>query len=1034
MRLKGRGNGTGRKLRSDPIRIRLNFCNGRIVRTLAILFWELFKISLFVVGGGYAIIAVADETFARRGWTKEGELVDRLPVFQMVPGLIATHVAVYVGNKVAGRFGAALGVFAAALPSVVIFTFVSMGYKALPLDNPWLESAFTGLRSALTGIIAATIVRGWRKNLTDGFAYAVMAAGVAAIGLFGVPVPVVLCVAMAVGILSRFAACGQDGGAKKLRATWLPLLLFLKYGALCFGGGFVLVPMYIEDFVGPTAAFLQISEGEFGDLMALTQMTPGPIGVNGATFFGYRLAGVAGAVLASAALLLPGSVMCYFTLRSLERFKANRIVVGIMRGVRPASVALMLCALWAFASMSVVTVEADGGIRYNLVSMAITLIAMVTMMKKKLNAMAIIFLCALAATALRAEPAADAMVTPALRDVRLQGVPAEKMNDLFRERITSKFAQENVFGEARRAFAERDDDEKGNGGLWRGEFWGKLMLGTARVADYLQDPALLKFVDEECRRMIALEDPDGYLGSYRDKELVSITDPEATKKTYGWYSVWNIWNRKYCMWGMLMAYKATGDRAILASVERQMNQLIDMLRRRGLKLHDTGTLTMHGLPSMSVLKPLVMLYEETGNRKYLDFAAEMLPDWDREDGECPNFFRNAKLPKPLNEWYPDNGSWDKTYEFLSCTDGLVEYYRATGDRRCLETAAAIRDNLAKTDLNPFGAVGFGDHMIGAPKYANGLNEVCDVIHWIRLNVDLFLVTGDKKHLDSVELAYFNGYLAGIWRGGAYGPFFIRSHGRHTGQRGQCGYAYNHCCVNNLPRTFMDVAQVAVTRDRKGTFHVNLYQDATVELDGVRFEISGNYPVGNVVTVKVSDPAAKVEFRQPAWCPKMDVRGVAGASSPRSGADAGRVGYELTFDMNARVVDRLATVPELNVKDRSKSWAFKRFPDHWCGHVNRDLIESYRTTPAAQVMWGPLVLAKSRLVGNTKAEIVEPFTVNGKGYSVRATPVASDGMTWGRWDLELTKPGERTVRVKACDFESGGDMPCGEGGDLFSIWF
>ena len=48
------------------------------MKRLAALFWELFRISLFVIGGGYAIIAVADDAFARRGWTEEGELVDRL--------------------------------------------------------------------------------------------------------------------------------------------------------------------------------------------------------------------------------------------------------------------------------------------------------------------------------------------------------------------------------------------------------------------------------------------------------------------------------------------------------------------------------------------------------------------------------------------------------------------------------------------------------------------------------------------------------------------------------------------------------------------------------------------------------------------------------------------------------------------------------------------------------------------------------------------------------------------------------------------
>ena len=308
------------------------------------------------------------------------------------------------------------------------------------------------------------------------------------------------------------------------------------------------------------------------------------------------------------------------------------------------------------------------------------------------------WVCVATVAASAAIPVQDAMKTPRLRDVRLKGVPAVKMNDLFRERLTSDFAKLNVFAEARRAFIDRDDDCKGHGGVWRGEFWGKQMLSAARVADYLADPSFTKFVREECHRLMATQDPDGYLGSYKDKELVSIVDPEQTRKTYGWYPVWNIWNRKYAMWGMLMAYKATGDREILASVERQMKQLIDMLHRRNLKLHDTGTLTMHGLPSMSILKPLVMLYEETGNRAYLDFAAEMLPDWDRADGECPNFFRNAKR-EPLHEWYPDPGDWAKTYEFLSCVDGLVEYYRATSNttaRRATRAASRRRRRSATT--------------------------------------------------------------------------------------------------------------------------------------------------------------------------------------------------------------------------------------------------------------------------------------------------------------------------------------------------
>ena len=86
----------------------------------------MFKIALFVVGGGYAILAVANEVFGRRlKWLREGELLDHLPVFQMIPGLIGGNTAIYVGLRMAGRWGAVVGLVAVALPSYLIFLGVS---------------------------------------------------------------------------------------------------------------------------------------------------------------------------------------------------------------------------------------------------------------------------------------------------------------------------------------------------------------------------------------------------------------------------------------------------------------------------------------------------------------------------------------------------------------------------------------------------------------------------------------------------------------------------------------------------------------------------------------------------------------------------------------------------------------------------------------------------------------------------------------------------------------------------------------------
>jgi len=374
------------------------------MRKLVRLFFECFRISLFVVGGGYAIISVADEVFARLKWTEEGEVLGQLPVFQMVPGLIAGNTAIYVGNKVAGPLGAAVALLGVMLPSLAIFLAVSVGYEAIPLDNPWLESAFVGLRAALTGIIAAVIWKGWDKGVKGPFGYAMV---------FFCAVAIALRLANPALVLVGAALCGLGvyGMARRFNSTALPVIamLFLKYGAAAFGGGYVLVPFYMADFVGPAAPYLQMAADEFANVMALTQMTPGPIAINCATFFGYRLGGIGGAGVATAALLVPSYFLLLGVLRALERFKTSKTVAGIMFGLRPATFGMMICALISFAKFSV--------LGYNTTSILIFLSVFVLTIRRKMSAMTLIFVSAVLATVARADdvtlekyPDADAVV------------------------------------------------------------------------------------------------------------------------------------------------------------------------------------------------------------------------------------------------------------------------------------------------------------------------------------------------------------------------------------------------------------------------------------------------------------------------------------------------------------------------------------------------------------------------------------------------------------------------------------------------
>lgn len=366
--------------------------------TLGRLFWRMFAISAFVLGGGFAIIAVADEVFSKKlKWTEEGEITGQLPVFQMVPGMICTNTAIYVGNKVAGPLGAAVALAGTVLPSLVIFTAVTVCYGAIPVNNPYLAAAFSGLRAALAGVIAALVVRGWTKNVHGLYGYAAVSVATALLGWWKVPAaPVILGAALAGIALEALRRSGGAGGwrARLFCPAFLAIpLLFLKYGSLAFGGGYVLVPMYMADFVGPSAPHLNLTPEEFANVMALTQMTPGSISVNCATFFGYRMCGMLGSVVATVAMVLPNYMLLLLVLRSLDKFKSSTVVSGLLAGIRPATTALMAVAAFAFAGMSVWTRTegGGGGVAFHPLGALIFAAVLAAMLARRASVVALVF-------------------------------------------------------------------------------------------------------------------------------------------------------------------------------------------------------------------------------------------------------------------------------------------------------------------------------------------------------------------------------------------------------------------------------------------------------------------------------------------------------------------------------------------------------------------------------------------------------------------------------------------------------------------
>lgn len=120
-------------------------------------------------------------------------------------------------------------------------------------------------------------------------------------------------------------------------------MIFLRIGAVTFGGGFVMVPL-IEAEVVNTHGWL--THQEFADATALGQLTPGPVLIT-ATFIGYRVAGTLGALFATISVFLPAFIMTIIAGSYLRRFRANRQVQAFLRGVTPAVVGLLAAASWS---------------------------------------------------------------------------------------------------------------------------------------------------------------------------------------------------------------------------------------------------------------------------------------------------------------------------------------------------------------------------------------------------------------------------------------------------------------------------------------------------------------------------------------------------------------------------------------------------------------------------------------------------------------------------------------------------------------
>ncbi len=620
-----------------------------------------------------------------------------------------------------------------------------------------------------------------------------------------------------------------------------------------------------------------------------------------------------------------------------------------------------------------------------------------------------------------------------LGDFRVNGKIGSLMDRFFYERVLSDFAHNTVYKETEDAFRNQLDDA-GAVGIWQGEFWGKWIISAVRVCRYTKDTKLKNFIKECNEHLMTLQRADGYIGTYRDSGNVLPADPEKTIKEMGWPCNWNwnIWCRKYTLWGMLESYELLEDERILSSARRLADQLLHELKEKKIDIWDTGTFA--GMPSCSIMKPLLILYRHTGDAAYLEFCKTIADRW--ETDKKPGLIANSLEGKNISDWYEDTLSWSKTYECLSCFDGLLELYRILGNEKYLNAAENFYELMEIGEKNLLFSVGYNDQFFQASNEINVLTEPCDVIHYMRLCSELFKLTGKARYMDSMELIYYNAFLASPCKDGKWGARTVRGAGKQEYSHIQAGMHHNHCCVNNMPRGFLNAAECAVMYDREKIV-INMYHEYEAEFSindtAVKIRTSGDYMADSSAKIQMtfSDPSLEIVLRIPSWSRSSKVT-VNGKEYP---AQAGffkvpimeqQMELAVQFDNTAYIKPFQKTVPQ----HKSSDWQYQRWgsPENFEKELGRTFLCQARCT----IQKGAVLLCRSKLIGNTSEEMFDHPDLIDKSYQCELEKCQTEADVTAAYRAHLFN-GKHEFFTKVCDYASAANI-IQEDREYFSIYF
>lgn len=578
-------------------------------------------------------------------------------------------------------------------------------------------------------------------------------------------------------------------------------------------------------------------------------------------------------------------------------------------------------------------------------------------------------------------PAKSDSLFPA-QSASLGGFVGGKLDASYQNRILAQDVNKLI-----EPFRNRTEDR-----CWQTEFWGKWFTSAVLAYRYHPEPQLKIILDKAVSGLLSTQSPNGYIGNYaEDKHLEQ----------------WDIWGRKYCMLGLLAYYDLTKDKNTLLATRKLADHLIKELADKNVLIVKKGN--HHGMAATSVLEPICLLYSRTGDQRYLDFANEIVRQWETSDG--PQLISRSgvdvskRFPKPQNWFGWEQGQ--KAYEMMSCYEGLLELYRLTGKPEYREAVEKTWQNILETEINIAGSGSSVECWFGGKRlqtmHIDHYQETCVTATWIKLSQQLLRLTGEVKYADAIEQTYYNALLGSMHPDGSDWAKYSPLSGQRLRGSEQCGMGLN-CCVASGPRGLFTLPLTAVMSEKDGV-SVNFFVDGSYHLltpgsKPIEVIQQTNYPVSEIISLKIVIPKEeqlKVRIRIPSWSQRT-VLTINGQSVenviPGKFAEISRIWksgdmISLAVDMRGRIV-----------------------------HMG-DLPENLA------IVRGPIVLTRDARLGNPHVdETISPL-IDKDGF-INLEPVGTnqDGI-WmkykGAFMVESHQEAEnKPVEITFCDYASAGN--------------